>query len=57
MCKKPHRINIPYEELFSDENCERLKEAAEKIIKTIESMERKGEPPPPPPPPKKKKKP
>ena len=37
----PHRINIPYEELFRDENCERLKEAAEKIIKTIETMETK----------------
>ena len=37
----PHRMNIPYEELFSDENCERLKEAAEKIIKTIETTETK----------------
>ena len=44
-CKKnPHRINRPYKELFSDENCEKLKEAAEKIMKTVETMENKVEP-------------
>ena len=40
----PHRINRPYKELFSDANCEKLKEAAEKIIKTVETMENKVEP-------------
>ena len=44
-CKKnPHRINRPYKELVSDENCEKLKEAAEKIMKTVETMENKVEP-------------
>ena len=35
-----HRINRPNEELFKDENCESLKEAAEKIIKIVETLEK-----------------
>ena len=37
--RNPHIINSPYEELISDENCERLK-AAEKIIITVETLKK-----------------
>ena len=38
--RKPHRINRPYDELFKGENYKNLKEVTEKIIKTVETMEK-----------------
>ena len=40
-CKNnPHKINRPYKELFSDKNCEKLKEAAETSPKRLKQWEK-----------------